>query len=407
MRAIEFHGDERLELVERPDPAPGEGELLIAPTAVGICGTDVEIFEGSLAYFRMGIAEFPIVPGHEWTGTVVDVGSGVSGFSAGDRVVGEVAIGCGVCVRCRAGRRHLCAKRTETGIVHMDGAMASRMVFPAAYAHRVELEPRAAALVEPTSVALHAVRRGRVAGPARAGRRRRPGRAAGGAVRARRGRRVGRGHGHARGPARAGRGAGPSAAPPPPGERGWGDASRGHGSIDVVILCAGGPAAVASAFAAVRPGGTVVALGLAGAPAIPFDFDGMVVRDIDLIGVLGSVGFWPDAIALITDGRVQTEPLVTATVPLERTREALEQLVDARDAESADRRLDSEVAVGDDARLQPLDLLGRERRAGQLGMGVEGAEEPDDVVHPLLEHRPVGDGLERREAVDERDQLGL
>ena len=89
---------------------------------------------------------------------------GVTGFSAGDRVVGEVAIGCGVCVRCLAGRRHLCARRTETGIVHMDGAMATRMVFPAAFAHHVALEPRAAALVEPTSVALHAVRRGRVAG---------------------------------------------------------------------------------------------------------------------------------------------------------------------------------------------------------------------------------------------------
>src|SRR3954447_771651 len=164
MRAIEFHGEERLELVERPDPTPGEGELLIAPTAVGICGTDVEIFDGSLAYFRMGIATYPIVPGHEWTGDVVDVGAGVTGFQAGDRVVGEVAIGCGVCVRCRAGRRHLCAKRTETGIVHMDGAMASRMASPAAYAPRVELEPRAGALVEPTSVALHAVRRGRVAG---------------------------------------------------------------------------------------------------------------------------------------------------------------------------------------------------------------------------------------------------
>ena len=58
-----------------PTPSPGEGELLIAPTAVGICGTDVEIFDGSLAYFRMGIASYPIVPGHEWTGTVVDVGS--------------------------------------------------------------------------------------------------------------------------------------------------------------------------------------------------------------------------------------------------------------------------------------------------------------------------------------------
>src|SRR5689334_2991642 len=162
MHAIEFHGGERLELVERPDPVPGEGELLIAPSAVGICGTDIEIFEGSLAYFRMGIASYPIVPGHEWTGTVVEVGRGVAGFAPGDRVVGEVAIGCGVCVRCRAGRMHLCARRTETGIVHMDGAMASLLTFPAAYAHRVDFE--GAALVEPTSVALHAVRRGDVAG---------------------------------------------------------------------------------------------------------------------------------------------------------------------------------------------------------------------------------------------------
>ena len=75
-----------------------------------------------------------------------------------------------------------------------------------------------------------------------------------------------------------------------------------------------------------RPGGTVVALGLSGSPTIPFDFDGMVVRDIDLIGVLGSVGYWPDAIELITSGRVQTEPLVTRSFPLERARDALEQL---------------------------------------------------------------------------------
>src|ERR1700742_4873109 len=164
MLAIEFHGDEHLELVERPAPVPGPNDLLIAPSAVGICGTDVEIFEGSQAYFRLGLAQYPIVPGHEWTGQVGEGGPDVRGFSPGDRVVGEVAIGCGVCVRCRAGRTHLCARRTETGIVHMDGAMASRIVFPAAYAHRVELEPRAAALVEPTSVAVHAVRRGAVRG---------------------------------------------------------------------------------------------------------------------------------------------------------------------------------------------------------------------------------------------------
>ncbi len=317
MHAVEFHGAQRLEIVERPDPTPGEGELLIAPTAVGICGTDIEIFEGSLAYFRMGLAEFPIVPGHEWTGTVVDVGRGVTGFAAGDRVVGEVAIGCGVCVRCLAGRRHLCARRTETGIVHMDGAMATRMVFPAAFAHRVTLEPRAGALVEPTSVALHAVRRGRVAGQrvltVGAG----PiGLLAAQCVRA--------------------EGAASVVVSDTREDRLTLAAAMGfphvaeesgeHDLVDVAILCAGGPAAIAAAFSTVRPGGTVVALGLSGSPTIPFDFDSMVVRDVDLLGVLGSVGYWPDAIELITSGRVVTEPLVTRSFSLERAGDALEQL---------------------------------------------------------------------------------
>src|SRR4051794_35410491 len=319
MRALEFHGNEQLEIVERSDPAPGEGQLLIEPTAVGICGTDIEIFDGSLAYFRMGLAQYPIVPGHEWTGTVLEVGRGVAGYAPGDRVVGEVAIGCGVCVRCLAGRRHLCARRTETGIVHRDGAMASRMVFPAAFAHRVELAPRSGALVEPTSVALHAVRRGRVAGE--------------------RVLVVGAGPiGLLAAQCARAEGAASVVVSDTRPDRltlaaslGLASAAGLEGSdrdlIDVVILCAGGPAAIASAFAAVRPGGRVVALGLSGAPTIPFDFDGLVVRDVDLIGVLGSVGFWPDAIELIASGRVRTEPLVTGTYSIEHTRDALEQLV--------------------------------------------------------------------------------
>jgi L-iditol 2-dehydrogenase len=317
MRAIEFHGGERIELVERPDPEPGEGELLIAPAAVGICGTDVEIFEGGMTYFRDGLAHYPIVPGHEWVGDVIDVGRGVAGFAPGDRVVGEVAIGCGRCARCRAGRQHLCALRTETGIMHRDGAMASRLAFPAAHAFKVDLPARAAALVEPTSVALHGARRGQVAG---------------------RGVLV-----LGAGPigllsaqcARA-EGAASVVVGDPRADRlaiaaGLGLAAYAPAdpdAIDVVLLCAGGPAAVAAALAAVRPGGTIVALGLSGHATIPFDLDGLVVRDVDLLGVLGSVGLWPAAIELIASGAVRTEPLVTGVYPLEGARDALERLTE-------------------------------------------------------------------------------
>jgi threonine dehydrogenase-like Zn-dependent dehydrogenase len=105
-------------------------------------------------------------------------------------------------------------------------------------------------------------------------------------------------------------------------------APAGEDGPDVAILCAGGPGAIRAAFDAVRPGGTVVALGLSGTPEIPFDWDGLVVRDIDLIGVLGSVGFWEGAIELIASGAVLTQPLVTRAFTLQDTRDALEHLAD-------------------------------------------------------------------------------
>ena len=183
MRAIEFHGGERLELVERPDPTPGDGELLIAPTAVGICGTDVEIFEGSLAYFRKGIAQYPIVPGHEWTGEVVDVGArrhrllaGRPGRGGGgDRLRRMRALPRGADAPVRAA--------PETGIVHMDGAMASRLVFPAALRAPGRLDGRRGARrADERGLARGAPRRCRR--QARAGRRRGSDRPARRAVRA-------------------------------------------------------------------------------------------------------------------------------------------------------------------------------------------------------------------------------
>ena len=69
-------------------------------------------------------------------------------------------------------------------------------------------------------------------------------------------------------------------------------------------------------------------LGLSGKPEIPFDWDGMVVGDIDLIGVLGSVGYWEGAIELIAGGAVVTEPLVTQTYRWSTARDAIERLVD-------------------------------------------------------------------------------
>jgi L-iditol 2-dehydrogenase len=96
----------------------------------------------------------------------------------------------------------------------------------------------------------------------------------------------------------------------------------------VAILGAGGEAALAAALAAVRPGGVLVAVGLCGKESIPFDFDQVVLRDLDVRGVLGSVGMWPDTIALIAGGDIRAEPLITAAYPLERAGEAIRALAE-------------------------------------------------------------------------------
>ena len=230
--------------------------------------------------------------------------------------MGEVAIGCGHCVRCRAGHPHVCATRTETGIARRDGAMATRMVFPAAHAHRVALPARAAALVEPASVALNAARRGEVAGRTVAV----VGAGPIGLLVAQ----CARAEGAAAvlvadtRPDRLALAARLGLAPLPE--------DVGPDDVDVVILCAGGPAALAAALEIVRPCGVLVAVGLCGHPTIPFDFDRLVLRDLSVRGVLGSVGLWPDAIGLIAGGEVQAEPLVTAEFGLDRVPDALAAL---------------------------------------------------------------------------------
>ena len=93
-----------LELLEREMPSPKSGEVLIRISYSGICGTDIHIYHDEFAYYP------PVILGHEFSGEIVEVGSGVSGFRVGDRVVGEPHnLHCGKCYLCRTGldRREL------------------------------------------------------------------------------------------------------------------------------------------------------------------------------------------------------------------------------------------------------------------------------------------------------------
>lgn len=151
-------GDLRLEKMPRPSPAPDE--VLVKIAAAGICGTDVEVLAGTHGALLQGTSHYPMIPGHEWSGYVVEVGSEVTHLQVGDLVVGETGIGCFQCALCLSGHHQLCPHGTETGIVGRDGAMRQYHVQKADFVHRVPFDdPEVAALVEPTSVGVYACHR--------------------------------------------------------------------------------------------------------------------------------------------------------------------------------------------------------------------------------------------------------
>lgn len=143
------------------DPAVGEVQVAIKTT--GICGSDVSYYKK----FANGdlCACMPLSLGHESSGVVVAIGPQVTGFSLGDRVALEVGVPCGQCTICRKGRYNLCKKMrfrsSAKSFPHYQGTLQERINHPAAWCHKLpdHVSFDAAALLEPLSVAIHAVNR--------------------------------------------------------------------------------------------------------------------------------------------------------------------------------------------------------------------------------------------------------
>jgi threonine dehydrogenase-like Zn-dependent dehydrogenase len=123
VRAVRFFGDKRCEVVTMPDPAPGAGEVIVEMCAAGLCGSDLEWYRGD----PPGDGTRPVVPGHEPCGIVAAVGSGVSGWNVGDRIVVNHHYGCGACLPCREGSPKYCRGDHGTYGFTRDGADAQYM----------------------------------------------------------------------------------------------------------------------------------------------------------------------------------------------------------------------------------------------------------------------------------------
>ncbi len=154
-----------MEVVDVATPeAPGPGQVLIAPEAVGLCGSDFHYFLGDLGTIDDPSSLYPRIQGHEVAAMIVEVGSDCPPHLApGMRVAMWPVNACGHCYPCSLGRGNACARISLTGI-HSDGALQQRLVLGAAQVFPVgDQDPAIAALIEPVSVAVRAVVRGRVA----------------------------------------------------------------------------------------------------------------------------------------------------------------------------------------------------------------------------------------------------
>lgn len=148
-------------LTEIEIPIVKPSDVLIKVAYEGVCGTDLEIFGGTLSYYKTGIAKYPIIPGHEFSGRVVKVGANVTGISVGDKVTVECIQSCGVCDDCLRNNWTACKERRELGVIGLNGGYAEYVVVPGHFVHRLprNVTLRQAILCEPLAVVLKGLKR--------------------------------------------------------------------------------------------------------------------------------------------------------------------------------------------------------------------------------------------------------
>jgi len=311
MRAFVITGPRTAEVQEVERPTARPGEVVVDVERAGVCGTDVEIFGGEMAYLETGEAAYPIRIGHEWAGTVASIGDGVGAEWRGRRVTGDTMLGCGTCRRCLAGRSYLCADRFEVGIRNgWPGALAEQVRVPASSLHPLPatLGPGVAALVEPGGNAWRAVEAAAVAPGERL------------LV-------IGAGTigllaaliAHAQGIEVdiLGRSSSSLAFARSLGfERTWSVEAPPLISFDGVIDASTDAASPSRAVDLVEPGRRAVFIGVAGQPSL-LDTRRLVLGDVTAVGILSASPGLHGAIELFGSGRVDPSPLIAAVVGLD------------------------------------------------------------------------------------------
>lgn len=154
MKVLQYFGKNDLRFADVPEPEVTSHDVLMKVKKVGICGTDLHIYNGGMN------VPTPLVMGHEFVGDIVKVGDQVTTIKVGDRAVAEHVMGCGTCTYCLAGKQNLCQTPTVIGL-HKLGALSEYLVLPAHLVYKLPdaLTYDEGVLVEPLSIAVYAVRK--------------------------------------------------------------------------------------------------------------------------------------------------------------------------------------------------------------------------------------------------------
>jgi len=327
MKAARFHARKDIRIEDIPEPELRAGAVKIDVAWCGICGTDLhEFLEGPIFCPAPGHPhplsheESPVTLGHEFSGTVAEVGEGVEGLEVGDNVVVEPYFVDGTCDMCLAGSYHLCRQMGFIGLSGGGGGLSEKIVVDQRWVHPIGNIPLdEAALIEPLSVAHHAVARSGVkagdtalvggSGPI-------------GLLTAA----VLKGMGvttiiseltQARKEKATSSGVAdhvldPSKEDVPARVR---ELTGGTGA-DVAFECAGVNAVLDTMLDAVRPGAVVVNVSIWGAPAT-VDMQKIVLKEIDLRGTIAYVRDHPAVIRMVQEGKVDLKPFITGRIALE------------------------------------------------------------------------------------------
>jgi 2-desacetyl-2-hydroxyethyl bacteriochlorophyllide A dehydrogenase len=154
MKALVIEGPRKASIQEVPYPKPGLDEVTIKVEVVGICGTDFHIYEGDY------LSNFPLIPGHEFSGTIHEIGEGVSGFKVGDRVSADPSVFCGACQFCVTHRGNHCENWQAIGVTR-SGSMAEYVLVPIRNVVKLpdKMSFEVGAFIEPMACVVHGMNR--------------------------------------------------------------------------------------------------------------------------------------------------------------------------------------------------------------------------------------------------------